>query len=294
MPKDKKGFLKKAVKEVKKAGIKGDTELAHVNPKEKKLLKDLGGAGTRNSKTGLLQYYDGEPGMGSEGSGTTGAADGGYGGADVGGVDPAASEAAAQAAIDAAAAGGIGLGGLGGFGAEPGFGTDPGFADTPMDQEPEFQYQFPNLTGLKAQAKTGHVANTLGTLAGMMAIAANPMAAPIGLAMAGLQALGAEPDEDQSPKGQDPEGIGVGTGQEKYPVTPDPLEEQTNQAQEPAVPVEQTQTPAPIQEQQNQITQSINAELNRYYDRFGDGGPPRVNAYVDPNTGMVKYKYITA
>lgn len=39
------------------AGQKGDTELAHVNKWEEELLKRLGGAGTRNQRTGLKQFY---------------------------------------------------------------------------------------------------------------------------------------------------------------------------------------------------------------------------------------------
>jgi len=38
-------------------GQRGDTELAHVNPWEKKLLQMAGGVGTRNPLTGLRQYY---------------------------------------------------------------------------------------------------------------------------------------------------------------------------------------------------------------------------------------------
>ena len=38
-------------------GQRGDTQLAHVNPWEAALLKSLGGAGTRNPKTGLRQFY---------------------------------------------------------------------------------------------------------------------------------------------------------------------------------------------------------------------------------------------
>lgn len=35
----------------------GDTELAHVNPKEKTMLKAMGGSGTTNPKTGLKEYH---------------------------------------------------------------------------------------------------------------------------------------------------------------------------------------------------------------------------------------------
>lgn len=38
-------------------GRHGDTELAHVNPQEKRLLEAMGGAGTINPNTGLREYY---------------------------------------------------------------------------------------------------------------------------------------------------------------------------------------------------------------------------------------------
>lgn len=38
-------------------GRHGDTELAHVNPTEKAMLEDMGGAGTINPKTGLKEYH---------------------------------------------------------------------------------------------------------------------------------------------------------------------------------------------------------------------------------------------
>lgn len=64
--------VRKAADRLSEKGRNGDTILAHINPQEAALLKSLGGAGTRNPKTGLLEFYDSEPGMGSEGSGTTG------------------------------------------------------------------------------------------------------------------------------------------------------------------------------------------------------------------------------
>ena len=42
-------------------GRYGDTELAHVTPHEKALLKSLGGAGTTNPRTGLKEYYSPPP-----------------------------------------------------------------------------------------------------------------------------------------------------------------------------------------------------------------------------------------
>ena len=47
-------------------GDGGDTELAHVNEKEVKFLKKLGGAGTINPKTGLREFK-GKGGGGSSG-----------------------------------------------------------------------------------------------------------------------------------------------------------------------------------------------------------------------------------
>ena len=45
------------IKKLAKQGRYGDTELAHVNPQEKALLKALGGSGTTNPKTGLKEYH---------------------------------------------------------------------------------------------------------------------------------------------------------------------------------------------------------------------------------------------
>ena len=58
-----------AMEILRKQGRNGDTELAHVNPREKALLKALGGAGSRNPRTGLREYFDGsmEGGFGSAG-----------------------------------------------------------------------------------------------------------------------------------------------------------------------------------------------------------------------------------
>ena len=42
-------------------GVRGDTQLAHVNPWEQALLRALGGAGTINPQTGLRQFYAEQP-----------------------------------------------------------------------------------------------------------------------------------------------------------------------------------------------------------------------------------------
>jgi len=63
--KDKVELFKELYKELSGYGIKGDTELAHVNKEEVALLKAHGGSGTINEKTGLPQYFGGGGGGGS-------------------------------------------------------------------------------------------------------------------------------------------------------------------------------------------------------------------------------------
>ena len=60
-------LLKKLLSDVAKNGLEGDTKLAHINKFEDKLLKAVGGEGSINSKTGLVQYKGG----GGGGSTTT-------------------------------------------------------------------------------------------------------------------------------------------------------------------------------------------------------------------------------
>jgi len=69
--KEKIELFKKLGKEIASKGIKGDTELAHINPFEKELLIKHGGSGTINLQTGLPQYFGGGGGGGSQPSTTT-------------------------------------------------------------------------------------------------------------------------------------------------------------------------------------------------------------------------------
>jgi hypothetical protein len=48
-----------AMEMLRSAGRNGDTELAHVNPREKAILRAMGGAGSRNPRTGLREYFVG-------------------------------------------------------------------------------------------------------------------------------------------------------------------------------------------------------------------------------------------
>lgn len=57
--KEKVELFKQLYKDIASCGIHGDTELAHVNPFEAAILKLLGGAGTVNETTGLVQYFGG-------------------------------------------------------------------------------------------------------------------------------------------------------------------------------------------------------------------------------------------
>jgi hypothetical protein len=57
--KEKIDLFKILYKEISGKGIKGDSELAHINEFEARLLKMYGGAGTINEETGLRQYFGG-------------------------------------------------------------------------------------------------------------------------------------------------------------------------------------------------------------------------------------------
>jgi len=63
--KEKIDLFKILYKEISGKGIEGDTELAHINEFEVRLLKMYGGVGTINEETGLRQYFGG----GSSGGG---------------------------------------------------------------------------------------------------------------------------------------------------------------------------------------------------------------------------------
>jgi hypothetical protein len=58
-------LFKYLYKEIAGKGIGGDTELAHINTFESRLLRMIGGAGTINPETGLKQYFGGGGGGGA-------------------------------------------------------------------------------------------------------------------------------------------------------------------------------------------------------------------------------------
>ena len=51
-------FLSGPMRKIANMGRMGDTELAHVTPEEKKILKAMGGSGTMNPRTGMPEYFN--------------------------------------------------------------------------------------------------------------------------------------------------------------------------------------------------------------------------------------------
>jgi hypothetical protein len=66
--KEKIELFKTLYKDISSKGIKGDSELAHINEFEARLLKMYGGAGTINEETGLRQYFGGGGSSGGGGA----------------------------------------------------------------------------------------------------------------------------------------------------------------------------------------------------------------------------------
>jgi hypothetical protein len=65
-------LLKRLYKDIAAEGRMGDTQLAHINNYESKLLKSVGGSGTINPATGLIEFVGGGGGGGpSTSTGTT-------------------------------------------------------------------------------------------------------------------------------------------------------------------------------------------------------------------------------
>ncbi len=58
-------LLKRLYKDIAAEGRMGDTQLAHINDYEAGLLKSVGGSGTINPATGLVEYGGGKGGGGS-------------------------------------------------------------------------------------------------------------------------------------------------------------------------------------------------------------------------------------
>ncbi len=101
----KTGLLATKAERLRLMGRGGDTILAHINPEEAALLKQAGGSGTKNPKTGLLEFRaqsGGGPGSGAPGA-PGGRGDQSGGGRDRDRADPATQRARAAAATKAKA-----------------------------------------------------------------------------------------------------------------------------------------------------------------------------------------------
>lgn len=120
--------LKEAAQRLSKMGRGGDTILAHINPEEAELLKELGGSGAVNPHTGLLEFDSdsgGGAGMsGSDGPGTAGSGPGGQGpGGPSGGNDGDNG----LGSLGGWSTGGLGLDSFGNVTGPPGF-DSPGYS----------------------------------------------------------------------------------------------------------------------------------------------------------------------
>jgi hypothetical protein len=116
------GQLSKMAKAVQSAGRGKDTVLAHIMPEEARLLKQLGGRGSRNPRTGLLEFEDaGENDTGTD-AGVSEASGGSTGGS---GSD--SSPPGFGPSISVGYAPGMGPGTIGGT---PDWGESPGSTPT--------------------------------------------------------------------------------------------------------------------------------------------------------------------
>lgn len=193
--------VKKAVDLVKKSGRSGDTQLVHVTAREIAALKKMGGRGTVNPKTGLLEFAmdsasskgvsrGGNGAVGSDGKGDVGEGGGKGGGgggsskstgATAGGVLSGAAKGAmtgasiggnlgpAGAAVGAAVGGVIGgvraagLGSFGGFGGKAAAAGAMGpRGDTPNDQDLMGGGKKTNTSGSNSSAQGNSNQNSQG------------------------------------------------------------------------------------------------------------------------------------
>lgn len=104
------GRLRQVEGALARAGRNGDELIAHISPEEAMLLEHMGGAGTRNPRTGLLEFWGLGGGISSGGHGDAGDGSGGGGGISKG-SGPSAGGAAKSASVGEGHVGGYGGGG---------------------------------------------------------------------------------------------------------------------------------------------------------------------------------------
>lgn len=157
--------LHKAARELQQRGRAGDTLLAHISPWEAALLKALGGAGTRNPVTGLLEFKYGADTKEGGAHGLGGGAGGRGGGSGIGSANAAIGTYGRTTQARNAAYG-------------------QGFSSGRFGNENA-------AAGVLAKAQPGYNASNIARAAAVVAGAINPAA---GLAIGALNALGAFDD----------------------------------------------------------------------------------------------------
>ncbi len=100
-------------------GRRGDTMIAHISPQEAAILKMLGGSGSINPKTGLMEFYGGD--NGGDGSDSDG-------GRDAGG-DPGSGAGSGEGGPDGGAFGGGFDGSADAYGEAEAFGINSGLSE---------------------------------------------------------------------------------------------------------------------------------------------------------------------
>ena len=208
-----------------KYGRGQDSVVAHITPKEAELLKRMGGAGTRNPITGLLEYRGGGMGGGND---PADPGSGGMGGSDAE-SDPGAAAAAAAAQADAQAAENAaqGFGGTAAAAAEARDALNRArLAQTAMVQRPTMA-QIPEMSRLSAintvenpvaaaavrGMATAAMPGIMGPAVGMMSMM-DPSPSPFGMdSPLGLSPdVGPAPPADTAFGGQEPGGGRRGPG----------------------------------------------------------------------------------
>lgn len=175
--------LQQAAQQLQKKGNRGDTILAHINPREARLLKRYGGSGTINPKDGLLQFSEG----GGGGDGGDGGNGGGSGDSGDSGNAGHGQEAADNASVGSSNSADTGLGAGTASGAVAGTGLSPeALAALPEQSIPGLQQNQLGLLGRALMSGIQTNTNTPGLLGVNSVNQGLAQSAPTGLAGLGF------------------------------------------------------------------------------------------------------------
>lgn len=193
------GAIRKMAQDLQKKGNNGDTILAHINPKEAKMLKAAGGSGTVNPKTGLLQFEDDS--SAGDWAGSAGADGEGGGGASMGGGDDTGGTGND---------GGASADGMGGYAGGPGPDAGP---DGGAPENSASPWSNPDLAepSLETLSEPGGALGTGGSSAGPAGSWGNFGGGKDGLGTQDVKSLNDYPnkDEAEAPENPGPETSGV-------------------------------------------------------------------------------------